>query len=108
LGFAGFSVACDGDLVVPLIAADRRRLGLPAFTEGFFDFRWDACRPTASFARMTEAFAFWSTSCMLCPLAAYRSITFDSSASAFVNLLRALIAFMTTPASFGSAQVLGR
>jgi hypothetical protein len=70
--------------------------GLERFMGGFFAVPEDACKLTASFARMTAAFTSPSSSRMWGALADDRSVTFNINASILASRLRTLFAFMTT------------
>src|SRR5260370_35894200 len=65
-------------------------------TRGCFAVVEDACKLTASFARMTAAFASRSSSRMWGALVEDRSVTFDINASILAIRFRTLFAFMTT------------
>jgi hypothetical protein len=82
-GLEGFDVAFD--------------VRLECFPVGFFAVLEDACELTASFVRVTAAFASCSSSRMWGALSEYRSITSDINTSILASRLRALFAFMTTP-----------
>ncbi|HMC60837.1 MAG TPA: hypothetical protein VKJ01_16725 [Candidatus Solibacter sp.] len=83
LGFGGSCVAFDGDL--------------EGFTGGFFAVLEDACKLTATFARVTAACASSSASRIWGVPAEYRFVTAVSDASILASRLRALFAFMVNP-----------
>ena len=74
-----------------------RRLACLAIICGFLSVRAADREFILAFARMTESFAESSNARTLRSFASHWSMTMDSNASTFLNLLRAFFAFIDTP-----------